>query len=367
MKILYLTAPGDASAAGGIQRYSRDVGDAMSARGHDVRWLHSDPNEVFAHLAWRDRCPAPAYWDRFYFRRRTPVQDYRFHQNTARRVADTCAAFHPDVVHSFFVHNIGALNARPIPVSVTCHGIEIQELPSVLTMLRTASAVHANSRFTAALARRVAGDSVTPRVLSWGVRSTGTPADRMDYDLMTVSRLVQRKNVDTVLQALARLPPLRYVVVGDGPERARLESLARSLRLPHVKFVGEVPDDQLNALFARSRLFVMAPRISHDDFEGLGLVYYEAHGHGVPVLASNNGGVPEAVGDAGVLIDRPEDVNAVAAAIAAALTPSTLEELRRRVSVRQRTHSWESFIDAFERWHEEVAANRGRHATRAEG
>jgi phosphatidylinositol alpha-1,6-mannosyltransferase len=270
-------------------------------------------------------------------------------------------------VHSFFVHNVGALNARPIPVSVTCHGNEIQPLPSVVRMLRTASAVHANSRFTAELARRIAGDSVIPRVLSWGVRAAGRQAAEMDHDLITVGRLVRRKNVDTVLRALAELPPLRYVIVGDGPERTRLESLAKSLRLPHVDFVGEVSDAQLHALFARARLFVMVPRISADDFEGLGLVYYEAHGHGVPVLASNNGGVPEAVGDAGVLINTPEDVNAVAEAISGALAAATFEELRSRVVARQRTHSWDSFIDSFELWHAEVAAPRDGRSTGAEG
>jgi phosphatidylinositol alpha-1,6-mannosyltransferase len=359
MKVLYLPAPGRASAVGGIQRYAGDVATAMAERGHEVRWLHCRPDEVFANLDWRDRIPRPPYWRRFYFLRGTPVQNYRFHQNTARRVKAACASFKPDLVHSFFIYNLGALSARPIPVSVTCHGIEIQPLAPVLRMLRRASDVHANSRFTAALVRQITGDAVTPRVLSWGIRSYGPPEERPEYDLITVSRLVRRKNIDTVLKALAKLPPLRYVIVGDGPERSRLETLAKSLRLPHVHFVGEISDDELHALFARSRLFVMVPTITTEDFEGLGLVYYEAHGHGLPVLASNNGGVPEAVGDGGVLIDQPEDVTTVAEAIETALTPAAFDELRHRVAARQRTHSWTTFIDAFERWHAEVAAGRG--------
>jgi phosphatidylinositol alpha-1,6-mannosyltransferase len=365
MKILYLTAPGDPAASGGIQRYSREVGAAMAARGHEVQWLYAHPGEVFATLHWRDRVPLPPYWNRFYFLRGTPVQDFRFHQAMARRVAARCRAFRPDVVHSFFVYNLGALVARPIPVSVTCHGIEIQELSPVLRMLRSATAVHANSHFTAALAARIAGPTVTPQVLSWGVRSGEGPAEQADYDLITVGRLVHRKNVDTVLRALATLPPLRYVVAGDGPERSRLESLASSLGLSSVHFVGDVSDEDLQALFRRSRLFVMAPRISSEDFEGLGLVYYEAHGHGIPVVASNTGGVPEAVGDAGVLVDGPEDVTALAQAISTALDPATLADLRRRVLTRQRTHSWTCFIDAFERWHADVAAGQRRPATTA--
>jgi phosphatidylinositol alpha-1,6-mannosyltransferase len=360
MKILYLTAPGDPAAAGGIQRYARDVGNAMAGRGHEVRWLHCRPAEILASLRWQDRLPRPRYWNRFYTLRHTPVQDYRVHQAAEHRVRAVCREFGPDLVHTFFVHNLGALAARPVPVSVSCHGIEIQPLPPVFTMLRGATAIHANSAFTAALARRIAGDTISPTVLSWGVPAVPTRSVDKTYDLMTVSRLVKRKNVETVLRALASLPPLRYIVVGNGPERAGLQELACSLGLEHVEFAGEVSDDSLQSIFARTRAFVMAPTTSPEDFEGLGLVYYEAFAHGVPVIASRGGGVPEAVGNAGILVDDPTNVAAMARAIADVLTRHRLAELQQRVAERQRTHSWERFIDAFETWHRHVAASHGR-------
>jgi len=355
MRILYLAAPEVHTSRGGIQRYARDVGEAMAARGHDVHWLRWQPDAALADLSLRDRVPAPTYWHPFYFQRGAYVQDYRFHQRAARDVARACGEFRPDLIHSFHLYNVAALAARPRPVSVTCHGLEVLAVPPAERMLRQASSVHCNSNFTASVARRVGPSSMAVRVLTWGVRGSESAPDAPDYDLITVGRLVRRKNVDTVLRALARLPTLRYAVVGDGPERSALTELAQSLRLPAVQFLGTVSDEQMHGLLRRSRLLVMLSRASPRDFEGLGLVYYEAHGHGLPVLGANTGGIPEAVGDAGVLVDDPDDVQAVARAIESTLAPETMAALRRRVQVRQRTHSWDQFIDAFERWHEEVA------------
>lgn len=355
MRILYLSAPADIVKLGGIQRYEHDVGEAIAARGHDVRWLPCRPAEALTQLTWRDRVPAPAYWTSFYFWRRTYFEDFRFHQHTARRVRDACRDFAPDLVHSFHLYNAGAL-AAPCPVSVTCHGLEVQAIPPVKRMLDRSAGVHAVSAFTASRARHVSR-GVEPQVLSWGVRRQPPAADKT-YDLITVGRLVRRKNVETVLRALPLLPGLRYVIVGEGPERASLQTLARALGLTTVEFAGEVSDDRLHELFARSRLFVMVPRTSDDDFEGLGLVYYEAHGYGLPVVAADGAGVPDAVGDAGILVKAPDDAESLARAIASALAPHTYDELVAKVMARQRTHSWERHIDAFEQWHTAVARGR---------
>jgi glycosyltransferase involved in cell wall biosynthesis len=77
-------------------------------------------------------------------------------------------------------------------------------------------------------------------------------------------------------------------------------------------------------------------------------------------VAAGLGGVPEAVGDAGILVRNPDDIASVAQAIANALERETYEELRSRVSQRIRTCSWSNFIVAFERWHHEVAESKTR-------
>lgn len=130
--------------------------------------------------------------------------------------------------------------------------------------------------------------------------------------LLTVCRLVRRKGVDLVIEALARLAPahpeLRYLVVGDGPERSGLEALAQRRGLGRrVIFAGRVPDAELPAHYHLATVFVMPSRYldAEASVEGLGLVYLEAMASGVPVVAGRSGGVPDIVhdGENGLLVD----------------------------------------------------------------
>ena len=127
---------------------------------------------------------------------------------------------------------------------------------------------------------------------------------------MSVGRLQRRKGHDLVLRALPALlkrhSTLRYVIVGDGEERPRLESMARELGVtPQVTFVGEVPDDLLPGYFAAADIFVLPNRVEKGDFEGFGIVFLEAAAAGLPTVGGRSGGVPEAVleDETGLLVD----------------------------------------------------------------
>src|SRR5690606_19380500 len=75
--------------------------------------------------------------------------------------------------------------------------------------------------------------------------------------LLTVARLIPRKGIDTVLQALPALPGVRYVVAGQGPDLARLEEMATRLGVrDRVVFTGAVDDGELPALYAAANVFV---------------------------------------------------------------------------------------------------------------
>jgi phosphatidylinositol alpha-1,6-mannosyltransferase len=101
----------------------------------------------------------------------------------------------------------------------------------------------------------------------------------------------------------------------------------------------------------------MCPRKDHDgDVEGLGLVYYEAHAAGLPTIGANSGGVPEAIGDAGLIVQDPLDPDEILTTIRTALEPSTYQDLAAKVAQRQLTHSWDRFISEFETWYDELAA-----------
>jgi phosphatidylinositol alpha-1,6-mannosyltransferase len=129
--------------------------------------------------------------------------------------------------------------------------------------------------------------------------------------LLSVGRLQRRKGHDAVLRALLRLggsaDAMRYVIVGDGDERPRLQQLAADLGIQqHVTFVGEVSDSELPSYYGAADLFVHPNRDDRGDIEGFGIVFLEAAAAGLPVIGGNSGGVPEALEDGvtGFLVDE---------------------------------------------------------------
>jgi phosphatidylinositol alpha-1,6-mannosyltransferase len=170
--------------------------------------------------------------------------------------------------------------------------------------------------------------------------------------VLSVGRLVDGyKGHDMVIRAmpliLARAPAARYVVVGDGPRRGYLERLATSLAVGDaVRFVGEIPDDEVAAWYRRCDVFVLAARedAAGGGAEGYGIVLVEAGLHGKPVVGGRAGGVVDAVvdGETGLLVD-PVDPGDIADAIARLLTErdvaARLGQAGRRRAVEELTWS----------------------------
>ena len=135
--------------------------------------------------------------------------------------------------------------------------------------------------------------------------------------LLAVGSLIPRKGYDVLVAALARLShlPWRLTVVGDcgrSPQTARQvrADIARLGLADQVTLLGAVGADELAPLYASADLFVLPSR-----FEGYGMAYAEAIAHGVPVVGTTAGAIPETVpADAGVLV-APDDVEAFAAAL----------------------------------------------------
>ncbi|MFE3461184.1 glycosyltransferase family 4 protein [Nocardiopsis aegyptia] len=127
--------------------------------------------------------------------------------------------------------------------------------------------------------------------------------------VVCVSRLVPRKGQDTLLRAwprvLADVPDAALLIVGDGPYADRLRAAARDTA--SVVFTGPVPADELPAHHDAADVFAMPCRTRRGglDVEGLGMVYLEASATGVPVVAGDSGGAPDAVldGETGLVVD----------------------------------------------------------------
>jgi glycosyltransferase involved in cell wall biosynthesis len=134
--------------------------------------------------------------------------------------------------------------------------------------------------------------------------------------LLTVGSLVPRKGYDVLIEALAALTdlPWHLTIVGDVRDPATAEQvriLVEHHKLgPRTSLLGAVFPSRLAELYALSDLFVLPSR-----YEGFGMAYAEAIAHGLPVIGTTAGAIPETVPEtAGVLIP-PDDVPALAAAL----------------------------------------------------
>lgn len=137
-------------------------------------------------------------------------------------------------------------------------------------------------------------------------------ASRDDAALLYFGRLSAEKGVDDLLRSMQKIPHMRLIVAGDGPQRAELQTLAASLGLSNVRFVGHVGREERDLLIAKSRFTVLP---SHA-YETLGKTILESYAQGRAVVASDLGSRRELVhqGETGLLY-RTGDVNELAGAI----------------------------------------------------
>jgi glycosyltransferase involved in cell wall biosynthesis len=252
-----------------------------------------------------------------------------------RRIVGVLRGLQPDVVHTHLVHadvygGLAAILTRT-PLVSTKHNDDPFRVGPFRYVERGLAAGSAQivtitdslRRFTVERvgipARKVTtihyGLDDPPR--AWG----SNPPDSVPEDarvLLAVSRLTEQKGLDVAVRALAQVRERHadavLVVLGEGPERARLEELARSVGAADAVFLpGRVPD--VTAWLRRAALLVHPAR-----WEGFGLALLEAMLAELPVVATRVSSIPEIVadGETGLLVPR-NDADALAAALARVL------------------------------------------------
>ena len=257
------------------------------------------------------------------------------------------------------------------PVVCLAHGMEFPPKPTeakaarIRAALAKATRVIANSHYTASLAtpyvdaRRLS--VVTPPVQPQSAAEPAAVAElakRFDTGptIVSLCRLEPRKGIDRLIQALSTRPALagaRLLIAGDGPDRARLEEMARSSRAAaNIHFLGRVDEREKAALLTFCDVFAMPSRREGASVEGFGIVYLEAGWYGKPSLGGTDGGAADAIadGETGLLCDGANG-EAVAGALERLLTDA---DLRTRLGAAAESHArsqvWSQKVGEYLPW-----------------
>lgn len=260
-----------------------------------------------------------------------------------------------DLVHAHYAVPAGDAVRRTgtdRPVVVSVHGGDVlatvqrgrRSRAVVEQTLSAARLVLANSADTARRCREHGAHDV--RVVHLGTDLPAQIQDGRPETLVSVGHLVARKRNADVIRALALLretrPELRYVIVGDGPERERLAALAAELDVAdRVELRGQLAPAVAAAEARRGALFVM-PSVD----EAFGVAYIEAMAGGVPAVGCRGEPGPEEISAAGpgMVLVPPEDPPALAREIDKLLAnPARIRALGESArETVERSFTWEA-------------------------
>ncbi len=264
-----------------------------------------------------------------------------------------------------------------IPMLLYIHGGELRflsRLPSALKkffvyLLNKADYITVNSTYTRGL---VESYGLKPPV---EVIPFGNPFSEKMYPyrekgrkiILFVGRLIEVKGIDTLLRAFKivkdSIPDATLRIVGDGPLASELRKLSDELGL-NVVFTGYKTGKELESEYLGASCFVLPSKPDRiGQVETLGVVAIEALSYGLPVIASNLGGIPDIVknGETGLLFEPGNYTELAARIIEILKNPELAESLVRKGQEHVKTtFSWNAIIEKLERLYSRLISVRDR-------
>ncbi|WP_290726471.1 glycosyltransferase [Fibrobacter sp. UBA2449] len=287
-----------------------------------------------------------------------------------------CRKFRPDVIHAHwpFPHAyiaLGAAKLFKIPLVLNFHGAELLLIrkkkwvkPLLKFAIGQAQAVFANSSFTAGKIKALRNVDVEWSPYGTTLESGSTSAGNGGtsaivphpvngkFKILFVGRHIERKGICYLIEAAKHLPRDQFEIriVGVGDLTDKLKSQAAEIEdAAEIIFTGKLSPEELANEYRTANVFTLPAIVdSKGDTEGLGVVLIEAMELGLPVVASNVGGIPDVVVDgvSGILVPE-KDPEALAGAyrrLAAdpGLVKQLLEGAQKRIA---ECFSWDKIVE----------------------
>lgn len=269
----------------------------------------------------------------------------------------------PHVVHAHFMDRPATValhmsNLLGTPTTVTAHARDWtvhSSAESLRAKGRAADHIFAISEQAVRdLSRKasISSDKMSVCRASFSASDPGPQREIVNNTIVAVARLVPKKGLDVLVDAMptviAARSDARLIVVGEGPERARLEARVRSLGLSSsVALLGAQPNSKVFAILASGTVFALPCRVLADgDADGIPVVLMEAGAFGLPIISTPTAGVAELVqqGVTGLLVPQ-DDPAALASSILRLLDD---EDLRAELAANMKRHLSREFDPALQ-------------------
>lgn len=351
--------------SGGIETFNWEMAKVLAKKGHTV-YIYGGKGNVS-----KDNLPPGVVISMFPFlsRRNVPDLGSRF-RKFVERLSFGIFSFMPLVKGRYdviYIHKpydlptaILASWASGAKVVFGSHGTEF--FPGYKYLVKKADYLFACSNFNAEQVKEYCG--IKPDVLPNGIDTElfkPLPADsdikeRLNINnemvIITACRLVGWKGIQYSIRAFDKLIKkgynVKYIIIGDGEERTRLESLTEELNMGNrIIFIGNVKNSELPRYYSIAYAAVF-PSIANETF---GISIAEAMSCGVPVVSTKVGGIPEVVAEGTGFLVPPKDVDAIADKIELLIMN---DGLRRDIGIAGRKRvienfSWDIIAEKFER------------------
>ncbi|OWV09697.1 glycosyltransferase [Fibrobacter sp. UWB5] len=281
-----------------------------------------------------------------------------------------CRKFKPDIIHAHwpFPHAyiaLGAAKLFKIPLVLNFHGAELLLIrkkkwvkPLLKFAIGQAQAVFANSSFTASKIKALRNVDVewSPygTTLETGTGNAEPHAINGKFKILFVGRHIERKGIRYLIEAAKYLPrdqfEIRIVGVGDlTDELKKLASESATPNSAEIIFTGKLSPEALASEYKTANVFTLPAIVdSKGDTEGLGVVLIEAMELGLPIVASNVGGIPDVVidGETGILVPEKDPEALASAYKRLAAEPGLIKQLLAGAQKRiNECFTWDGIIE----------------------